>query len=49
MAGSGPCHRSPCKYACRGLPAQYTTGGFWVAQAASPPVVPHHKPSTRGV
>ena len=43
MAGSGLHHRGPGKCACRGWPAQYTTGFFLEARATHPPAVPHHK------
>ena len=42
MAGNGPCPHSPCRCACTGWPASYTTGGFLEAQATRPPAMPHH-------
>ena len=43
MVGNGPHPHSPCRCACTGQPALYTTGGFLEAQVAHPPAVPYHR------
>ena len=48
MVGNGPCPCGPCRCACTGWPAPYTTGGFLEVPAACPPAMPHHRLPTRG-
>ena len=48
MAGNGPHHRSPCRYADVARPALCTMSNRPKVWAVGPPTWHHHRPPTRG-